>query len=223
MHGVGRYRRKDCFIANCHPHSLLLPTPLFVDRSPIHPPVSLHPLHFLPLSHPPFPPLFPQADVDRSKAEIASWSTSKEAKQGDKCPFVLIPPVLGKTFEYDYAPHQFKTAVLKVFDTLLGDFQEVPHVQKFVMEKVYFPTPKYIPSVSPTEPWVVESRGKISSCMDTALAPLEQYLQLFSSYEEVLNVDHATYVGGKIGVLRSDPESTEIELPVTVDLGKVGG
>ena len=160
-------------------------------------------------------------DVDRSHEEIKAWNTTKEAKQGDKCPIALVKPIMGKTFEYDFAPAQFKTAVLKVFDSVLSDFQEVPHVQKFVMEKVYFPFTKYIPSVTEEEPWVQEARSSIGVAMDKAVAPLEAYLQFFTQFEEFLNTDAEAYINKQITVLRRDPDSTEIELPVTVDLGKV--
>ena len=76
--------------------------------------------------------------------EFNEWSKSKEALNGESCTLIPIKPIMGKAFEYDYAPTDFKNAVLKVFDALVKDFQTVPHVQKYVLDRVYFPHPRLV-------------------------------------------------------------------------------
>ena len=46
--------------------------------------------------------------------EFYEWSKSKETFNGESCPLIPVKPILGKAFEYDYAPTDFKNGVLKV-------------------------------------------------------------------------------------------------------------
>ena len=54
--------------------------------------------------------------------------------------------------------------------------------------------------------------------MDRALIPLESYLSFFSKFEDFLNLNNEMHVASKIVPVRKDADSTEIELPVQVDL-----
>jgi hypothetical protein len=92
-------------------------------------------------------------EMAKANTAIAEWMKSKEAANGDKCPLHPIKPIMGKTFEYNYSPREFKSAVLKVFDSVLNDFQEVPHVEKYVMDRVYFPTQRSIATVTADLDW----------------------------------------------------------------------
>ena len=62
--------------------------------------------------------------------EISSWDP------GSDCPLSEIPEVLGRAFEYDNDPKDFKSVLLTVFETLLLEFGDVSHVRKYVMDKV---------------------------------------------------------------------------------------
>lgn len=159
--------------------------------------------------------------VEKNLQEIEVWKKSKEAANGDKCSIKKVEPKYGKTFEYGFSPEQFKKAVLNVFDGIVSQFMDVPHVQKFVMEKIYFPIPRSVPSIHPDSLFVQESRNKVSMAMDNATAPLVTYLTLFRKYEDFINLDIESYIKSKIAVTRKDPDSTEIELPVSVNLGVV--
>ena len=89
-----------------------------------------------------------------------------------------------------------------------------------LVSSIYTQT-RFIPSVTDDAPWVHACRDKIAAAMDVAVAPLEKYLQFFTQFEDFLNTDNDTYVDKKITVMRRDADSTEIELPVTVELPKV--
>ena len=44
------------------------------------------------------------------------------------------------------------------------------------------------------------------------------YLQFFKKYEGFVNIDISQYIATRISVTTKDPESVEIELPVSVNL-----
>jgi dynein heavy chain len=162
-------------------------------------------------------------EVEANKQKIEAWKKSKEAANGEKCPIPVVPLRMGKTFEYGFSPDQFKRAILNAFDGIVSQFADVPHVQKYVMEKIYFPVPRVIPTtnVSADSEFVTGCREKVCTSVDTALEPLVAYLALFRKYETFINEDITNLVKSKVTVTRKDPENTEIEMPVTVNLGSV--
>jgi dynein heavy chain len=162
-------------------------------------------------------------EVEANKQRIEAWKRSKDAAGGDKCPIPVIPLRMGKTFEYGYSPEQFKRAILNTFDGIVAQFIDVPHVQKYVMEKIYFPIPRVIPTtnVGADSEFVKESRDRVCAAVDTALEPLVAYLSLFKKYETFINEDIIALVKAKVTVARKDPENTEIEMPVSVVVSAV--
>lgn len=162
-----------------------------------------------------------QEVVDQAKADIAAWRKTSEAAEGGTCSIKEIPEIWGYTLEYNYSPEHFKHSVLDVFDSMVTEFSEVIHIEKLVMDRIFFPKPRYITSVTSQEPHVLELRNKISLSIDSILLPMMNYVTLFRQYEDFVNVDINEYVNSKIQVQHRDPESSEIELPVTVNQAQV--
>lgn len=162
-----------------------------------------------------------QEDVDANRAQIAEWKKTPEALEGGNCPIKLLPENWGNTLEYNYSMDQFKQSILAVFDNLLAEFAEVSHIEKFVMEKIFFPRPKTIRTVLAEWDHIKELREQISRNVDSVTAPLVKYLLLFKQYEGFINVNIADHVQQKIQVNHRDPESSEIELPVTVTIAQI--
>ena len=162
-------------------------------------------------------------EIEQNKREISQWMKSKEAEAGEKCPIKVLSPVMGKAFEYSQMPNDFKDALLKVFKLIVTDFLDVPHIQKYVMDKIYFPIPKYIDSIALELPWVADAYDRTSKAVDKALEPLVTYLKFFKKYETFVNIDITAYINTRVQVTRKDPDSTEIELPVNVNLNQVTG
>ena len=162
-----------------------------------------------------------QIDVDKANNEIAAWKKTAEAAEGNPCPIKPVPEIIGYTLEYNYTPDELKKSVLDVFDSTLTEFSEVVHIEKSVMERIFFPKPRYIRSVSPEEEDVVHMRNLLREKIDLVTAPLMKYLKLFKQYEGFINVDVEKYVAEKVSLQFKDPENTEIEVPVTVNLQQV--
>jgi dynein heavy chain len=160
-------------------------------------------------------------ELEQNKKEIAAWMKTKEAENGEKCPIKVLHAVMGKSFEYSTSPVEFKESIVKAFKHIVSDFLDVPHVQKFVMEKIYFPAPRYIASISLESEMAKDALLRIETAIDKAIAPLSRYLTFFKKYENFVNIDNAAYIASRITVHRKDPESSEMELPVIVNLGQV--
>ena len=58
----------------------------------------------------------------------------------------------------------------------------------------------------------------VGFALDRAMIPLEQYLTFFSKFDDFLNINNETHVASQIKAVRRDPDSSEIELPLQVDL-----
>lgn len=160
-------------------------------------------------------------EIEQNKREISAWMKTKEAESGEKCPIKTVSAVMGKSFEYSTSPQEYKDSITKSFKHIVTDFLDVPHVQKFVMEKIYFPSPRCISSLSLELPWIKALLVRVESAVDRAISPLNAYLLFFKKYEKFVNIDNASYIGSRIQVHRRDPESTEMELPVSVNLVQV--
>ena len=63
----------------------------------------------------------------------------------------------------------YKLIYFKIFDTVLIDFQEVPHVQRFVMDHTYFPVSRFVSSVKETARYATDAREEIGDRTSTAL------------------------------------------------------
>ena len=162
--------------------------------------------------------------VEENLAEIAAfWKTPEGLEPGAKCPIQKVAEIWGFTFEYTRPLSDYKNGVLEVFDSLIRELGDVPHLQKVVMEKIFFPAPKFVPSASADEPLLIAERDIIATCMDRVLDPLVQYLGLYKNYERVINTDNAEHIASKIQLHFRDPESSEIELPVTLSVVEMKG
>ena len=162
-----------------------------------------------------------KAELKQYENEMAAWRKTKEFENGDKCPIPVVKAIVGRTFEYSHSVEEFKAILLKAYRVAVNEFLDVPHVQKFVMDRIYFPNPKFISSVTSEQDWVVQACQRMEVAIDKAVAPLSTYLQFFKKYEDFVNIDKSTYIASKIHVATKDPDSQDIELPVSVNLEQV--
>ncbi|GMH70086.1 hypothetical protein TrRE_jg13191 [Triparma retinervis] len=154
--------------------------------------------------------------VDERNKEIKDWEESEEAKKPKAtCPHDPISEVFGWVFEYTTDPSSYKEAVLKIFEKITKDLQGIHHIQRYVMERLFWPQPLLVGSVSGEEPWWVDLHTSISTAIDKATEPLVKYLECFHAHEKFLNLDMDEYLGSlthaKVGGEDSDGEEDEEE------------
>lgn len=124
-------------------------------------------------------------DIDLNVLEIKNWykkQSENAIKKDEKCTILELVPVMGKRFEYDYTPINFKHSILNIYNNIFQNFNEVTHVKKYVMDKIYFSKPKYVKCVSSEEPWAQEAKKQTGIYMYIKL-----YLFLVESMSKSLN------------------------------------
>jgi len=137
-----------------------------------------------------------QPAIDKSLAEIDEWKQSDEAKKPKaKCPFEVTPAIMGKVFEYTTPLSSYKDAVTNSFSKIIKELQGIHHIQRYVMERLFWPNPELVGSVKGDEDWCVELMKQINGDVDAASAPLEDYLTKFDKYNKFLNLDVDEYLG----------------------------
>lgn len=164
-----------------------------------------------------------QPEIDEMQKQIDEWRRSDEAAEGGTCPFRAVKPIKGRRLMYNNGPEEFMKAILKYFDNIITELQDVPHLRKTVMEKIFFPVQKVILAPKLDAPWVQACRNRVAACVEVAIAPLRQYQGFFRQYEDFVNVDNGKYIEEHVKIQRRDPDSTEIELPVTINLMALTG
>jgi len=160
------------------------------------------------LEPPPLPPLFRSdirikpdfvclntAEIDEQNARSEEWAASDEAKKPKATnPYDPVPPVMGQIFEYITDPSAYKNSLLSCFDKMLSELQSIHHIQRYVMERLFWPDPIKISAVTGEEPWCTSLREAIETRADYAKQPLDAYLELFQPYQTFLNLDAEEYI-----------------------------
>ena len=90
----------------------------------------------------------------------------------------------------------YKDAVTNAYTKIIKELQGIHHIQRYVMERLFWPTPELVGSVKGDEVWCVELLKQIDSSVDDAMKPLDEYLTKFDKYSDFLNLDVETYLSG---------------------------
>ena len=157
-------------------------------------------------------------EVEEYQKELARWKRADAAADGGVFPGQVVDPIMGRVFIFNNAAEDFCDSVLKVFDTMLSELQDVSHVQKYVLDRIFWPVPRFVPTVTEQVEWVIEARNAVAAAMSSAIEPVKKYLSLFRKYDDFVNMNTQEYIRSRITVVRKDPESTEAEIPVSVNL-----
>jgi hypothetical protein len=77
--------------------------------------------------------------VEEMSKKIAAWhaanvtaNSNANSTKVEKCPHEAIEPIYGKTFEYSNSLNQFKDAILRVFDGIVGNMIIGSPFQKYL-------------------------------------------------------------------------------------------
>ena len=130
---------------------------------------------------------------------------------------------MGFVFEYNVPLEGLEPAILSPFDTCISELQGVHHVQRYVMERLFWPNPELVGSVNAEEPWAVALRNALSSAVTNAIAPLVKYLTTFDTWRDFLNLDVDNYLKSLTHACESEDDEPEEGQPhlVKVDLSSL--
>jgi len=118
---------------------------------------------------------------------------------------------MGRVFEYTTPLLSYKQAVVSAFTRIIADLAGIHHIQRYVMERLFWPDPVLVGSVSGEEEWCRTLKLTIEESVDMATEPLNKYLEEFESNQEFLNVDVDEYLGGLTHSKNDDDDEEEPE------------
>ncbi|CAM9640348.1 unnamed protein product, partial [Ectocarpus fasciculatus] len=134
-------------------------------------------------------------EVKEAERRIAEWRATPESREdGAVCPIAEVPDVRGHIPEVDTPLEDFRSEALKCYDGTLARVAGIHQVQRFVMDRLFWPDPQFMSVAGPDEPWVVDLRGRAEEVLEAAIVPLRDYLKLFDRYVDFLNLDVEAYM-----------------------------
>ncbi|XP_055077981.1 dynein axonemal heavy chain 1 [Periophthalmus magnuspinnatus] len=105
----------------------------------------------------------------------------------------LVDLVLDQTgVHYNTPLENFPSSLVKLFDKGIVTAENIPHVERFVMENIFFGGDILLESVNLWEPEVIEQRKKIHVALSQASIPLRAYAAEYMKYLELHNQDIET-------------------------------
>ncbi|CBJ31041.1 dynein heavy chain [Ectocarpus siliculosus] len=135
------------------------------------------------------------SEVKEAERRIAEWRATPESREdGAVCPIAEVPDVRGHIPEVDTPLEDFRSEALRCYDGTLARVAGIHQVQRFVMDRLFWPDPQFMSVAGPDEPWVVDLRGRAEEVLEAAIVPLRDYLKLFDRYVDFLNLDVEAYM-----------------------------
>ena len=200
---------------------------VYPDRKADEPP-RMPPLFFMTVIITPEKRVLNQPAVDARNAKIAEWHKSDEGKEeGAECPHAPIEPVEGRTFDYETPLSQMESCVASAFRHAIKELRAIPHVQRYIMERLFWPRPEMIGAVTgekvadfngvetyrEDERWIGDLEESFVTAVRAAIDPARTYLDCFHQWEDFLNLEVDEYVAGLAHAQLNDEEVEEGEEP----------
>ncbi|KAJ0398628.1 hypothetical protein P43SY_007486 [Pythium insidiosum] len=135
-----------------------------------------------------------QEEVDAAAQRLALWRPKDPDDPTETCPFVAVPPKRGRIFAFSTPISTFKQVVLDMFMKMLDHLKHIKQVEQNVMNKLFWSSHPCIPSVSPSEDWVLHLRDELESLLDQAEVPLQMYLLQYKRFISFLNLNEDEYL-----------------------------
>ncbi|KAJ1460012.1 dynein heavy chain and region D6 of dynein motor-domain-containing protein [Pelagophyceae sp. CCMP2097] len=154
------------------------------------------------------PTLLNSAAIEEQRRKALAWHLDSGGE--GECPFPALAPLLGLTFSYETPLEDMETVVISAFRLAIRELRQIPHVQKIILDRLFWPRPEMIPAVTgetvvwgasvrmkdPEEAWVGELEVQMRTAVQRAMEPARVYLECFQQWEAFLNVDVEAYVRG---------------------------
>ena len=172
--------------------------------------------------------------VVTSCAEVKS-TPQPSARATAHLPPLFVTEIIAKDGEgigWKVEPSAFVELALEVFALAAASVQDIPQLEKFIMEGVFFSEIAMLQTISTHEGVAPECKARFHSALLATLPPTETYLALYHKYSEsvVMNVDEfiAAYAAAEksMAEMQSDVkkqnamiDEIERDIPLAVTLG----
>ena len=128
--------------------------------------------------------------------------TPKLTSAGERADVSQLPALFGlelmvkdgEGIDYRISPHAFVESVLSVYDRAAASVQDIPQLEKFVMEDLFWSDTPMLQTISIHEGVAVACRERFHSALAEAVPPVEEYLALYAPYLDVVKMDVAAYM-----------------------------
>ena len=167
----------------------------------------------------PEPRVLNRAAVEARRAEIAAWREGRDAAEGEECPHAPVAPVMGRSVELADAPEAYAAAVAGAHAAAVARMVDVQHVQRYVMERLFWSRPALVKSVDVDDEDVLRGREELSRLVLEASAPLRAYCDAYGEHLELLNLDVEAHVAGLThAVEQPEDDADDTEPPVAIEV-----
>ena len=139
----------------------------------------------------------------------------------------------GEGIGFRIAPEDFVDGVLAAFDKAAASVQDIPQLEKFVMEGVFWSDTPMLQTISTYEGVAPSCRATFKEALLKTLPPMEAYLELYKPYEDAVMLsveeymaDYAKNEERSIQEMQSDVRkqnemiaNIERDIPLSVTIG----
>ncbi len=95
---------------------------------------------------------------------------------------------------YNVNYENFEGVLCSLFEKAIASTQQVPQLEKYVMEDIFFSGTPLLESVGNLEPHIVDLKETIISMLKKALIPLKAYAQAYEKYTNLMNLNIDQYI-----------------------------
>ena len=100
----------------------------------------------------------------------------------------------GEGVGYKVEPSSFVSTVVGVYDKAAASVQDIPQLEKFVMEGVFWSDTPMLQTIAGHEGVTPECRDKVNAALLETLPPMDDYLKLYDAYQPSVVLDVAALV-----------------------------
>ncbi|DAZ96773.1 TPA: hypothetical protein N0F65_005771 [Lagenidium giganteum] len=143
-----------------------------------------------------------QPEVDQRDTEIREWCLAHAQDRHAQCPYEPVAPEEGYRFEYVTSPKEFQDVITSQFDAALNRLKSLELVERLVMDRIFWPNQDCIACLENNTGMIAALKERVSTAVESAIAPLHDYHTQFHRYIPLLNLNVEEYLKG---VIRSQP------------------
>ena len=166
--------------------------------------------------------------IARSGWQVTVTSPSEVTRTPrlEAVPFTHLPPLFttsllvkdGEGVSYSIQPQAFIDAMLEAYDKAVGSVQDLPQLEKLVMEGLFWSHTPMLQTISRAEGLALTERERFNEVLQKALPPMAEYLALYDKYNDSVRLNLEQYL---IKYAEQEKSITEMQTDVKKELAKI--
>ena len=138
----------------------------------------------------------------------------------------------GEGIQYNTPPRAFIDAAIASFSTASGVVQDIPQLEKFVMEGLFWSSTPVLQTISAHEGLAKELLEALTKILESVLPCMDEYLALYEPYNEAVMLDVEKFVAEykekdkSIAEMQQDVkkenkkiDEIELDIPTSISVG----